>query len=191
MLPATHQVASKLHLPRGFSLFELLVVMCIAGILTSIAVPSYRYVTTSNRIAAEINGLLGDLQYARSEAIKEGQNVTVCVSMDHQTCATTTYTWASGWIVTNAPTSTTILPMRIQTTFTGTDTLTPNPNFTSIVFNREGFATVNSASATNGAFLSLHATPATTTSTRCLSLTIVGLMTVLTYNAQDNGNTCT
>jgi len=173
---------------RGVTLFELLVVMCIAGILTSIAVPSYRYVTTSNRIASEINGLLGDLQFARSEAIKEGQNVTVCVSTDQQTCATTTYTWATGWIVTNAPASTTIAPMRVQLAFSGTDTLTPKTNFASIVFNREGFA----SGATNGAFLSLHATPSTTTSTRCLSLTLVGLMTVLTYNQQDsNGNTCT
>jgi type IV fimbrial biogenesis protein FimT len=170
---------------RGVTLFELLVVMCIAGILTSIAVPSYRYVTTSNRIASEINGLLGDLQFARSEAIKEGQNVTVCVSTDSATCATTTYTWASGWIVTS-PSSTT--PLRVQPAFSGTDTLTPLTNFASIVFNREGFA----SGATNGAFLSLHATPSTTTSTRCLSLTLVGLMTVLTYNQQDsNGNACT
>ena len=56
--------------------------------------------TNSNRIAAEINGLLGDLQFARAEAIKEGQTVTVCVSSNGATCAgAAVSTWQNGWIV--------------------------------------------------------------------------------------------
>ena len=60
----------------GFTLLELLITMSIAAIVLTIAVPSFRYVTNSNRIAGELNGLLGDLQFARSEAIKEGLGVT-------------------------------------------------------------------------------------------------------------------
>ena len=41
---------------------------------------------TSSRISGEINGLLGDMQYARSEAIKQGQNVVVCVSTTGTDC---------------------------------------------------------------------------------------------------------
>jgi len=64
---------------RGFTLAELMVTLTIMGILFAIGVPSYRNVTKSNRLSAEINGLLGDLQSARSEAIREGQQVSVCV----------------------------------------------------------------------------------------------------------------
>src|SRR5450755_2996973 len=86
------------HAHRGFTLLELLTVMTVAAILIAVAVPSYRYVTSANRIAAEVNGLLGDMQYARAEAIKEGQTVTVCVSSNNTSCSAAT-TWHSGWIV--------------------------------------------------------------------------------------------
>ena len=48
----------------------MMVVILIASILLAVGVPSYRYVTNSNRLSAEVNALLGDLQFARSEAIK-------------------------------------------------------------------------------------------------------------------------
>ena len=53
----------------GFTLIELLMTITIAGIIAMIAIPSFRYITNSNRIASEINGLLGDLQFARAEGI--------------------------------------------------------------------------------------------------------------------------
>ena len=55
----------------GVTLVELLTVMSIVAVLLGIAIPSYRYVTTSNRMSGEVNGLLGDLQFARVEAIRE------------------------------------------------------------------------------------------------------------------------
>ena len=61
-------------------------VMAIVAILAAIGVPSFKYVTASNRIASEINGLLGDMQFARSEAVKQGQSVTVCVSTNGTSC---------------------------------------------------------------------------------------------------------
>src|ERR1700694_326541 len=84
---------------KGFTLFELVAVMLIAGILASIGTASFRYVTTSNRISSEINGLLGDMQFARSQAVKTGNFVTVCpiTLANPTTCGNST--WTNGWIV--------------------------------------------------------------------------------------------
>lgn len=184
--PARHYAS------RGVTLIELVVVIGIAGILLAIGIPSYKYVTNANRISAEINGLLGDLQYARSEAIKEGQTVSVCVSNDQATCVgATTTTWNNGWIVFSDPNGNGAvdagdLVLRAQKPFTGTDTLNANNSVGVVTFNREGFASV-----TNGTLITLHATPASQGSTRCLSVTLVGLITTLKYGDVNAGNTCT
>src|SRR5277367_3145724 len=89
---------------HGFTLVEVVVTVAVAAILLSIAVPSFRYVTNSNRIAGESNGLVGDLQFARAEAIKEGRTVTVCVSTDGANCTGST-SWEGGWIVFSDPTN--------------------------------------------------------------------------------------
>src|SRR5450631_4219128 len=114
----------------GVTMIELLVVMTLAGVLRAIAVPSYKYVTTSNRIAGEINGLLGDLQFARYEAIKEGLSVTVCpaATSTSTACDATSTTWSEGWIVlSNASANNPNAVLRRQlpfSSFNSHDTLT-------------------------------------------------------------------
>ncbi len=60
--------SSKPRPHSGFTIIEFVVVMLIVGIIAAIGVPSFKYVTTSNRIASEINALLADMRYARTEA---------------------------------------------------------------------------------------------------------------------------
>src|SRR4051812_28919378 len=84
---------------QGMSMIELLTVVSIVGILLGIGVPSFKYVTTSNRVSAEVNALLSDMQFARSEAVKEGQMVTVCPSANQTQCDVNSTTWQNGWIV--------------------------------------------------------------------------------------------
>ncbi len=131
---------------RGFTITELLVVMAIVAILLGIGVPSYRYITNSYRMSAEVNGLLGDLQYARAEAIKEGQTVTTCVSANGTVCTGGT-AWANGWIVFSDPNANATVDagetvLRVQNAFAGQipDTFDATNNVTAITYNREGFA---------------------------------------------------
>jgi len=134
---------------RGFTMTELVTVMAIVAILAAIAVPSFKYVTASNRIASEINGLLGDMQFARSEAVKEGQSVTVCASVAPYTQCTGSpagSAWQNGWIVfldanTNQKVDAGEAVLRIQPAFSGTDAFVASTTaFSATTFNRMGYA---------------------------------------------------
>jgi type IV fimbrial biogenesis protein FimT len=163
----------------GFTMTELIVTMSIVAILLVIGIPSFRYVTTSNRISSEVNGLLGDLQYARSEAVKEGLPVTVCSSIDGQNCNGGA-AWQGGWIVFldsngNQAVDPGETVMRVQPQFSSQDTLVPdNGTFSAITFNREGYAATNAAVIVT---LELHDSTNTPQWTRCLAITPVGMLT--------------
>jgi len=160
-------------LASGFTLIELITTIAVAGVIIALAMPSFRYITNSNRIASEINGLLGDLQFARAEAIKEGQTVTVCVSAGGATCDGTT-TWQSGWIVFQKPGTV----LRIQKPFSSTDTFLASNAVSQIQFNREGYA----IGWANGSLLTLHDATGTTAWTRCLAVNFSGQTTSLLYD---------
>jgi type IV fimbrial biogenesis protein FimT len=164
---------------HGFTMVELIVVISIVGVLMAIGAPSYKYVTTANRIAGEVNGLLGDLQFARAEAIKEGLTVSVCASSDGATCSGST-TWTAGWIVfTDTGAIGTVdgtdAVLRMQKAVTGGDTLAADNNIAVITFNREGFAR-NLPGTVN---IKIHDSTANSGYTRCLNLTIVGAMSTV------------
>jgi type IV fimbrial biogenesis protein FimT len=177
----------------GFTLLELLITMSVATILLTIAVPSFRYVTNSNRIAGEVNGLLGDLQFARSEAIKEGQYVSVCASADGQSCSNSP-DWQSGWIVfvnpNNSPTVTPGVPvtplLRLQSAFSSTDTFVSS-GISIITFNRDGYA----GGIANGTLLTLHDSTSNAAWTRCASIAPSGEVTTEQSGVTNNGATCT
>jgi len=176
---------------RGFTLVEVLITIAIASILLTIAIPSFRYVTNSNRIAGEVNGLLGDLQFARAEAIKEGRTVTVCTSADGATCAGVT-TWQSGWIVFSDPTDVGVVDpgetiLRQQAAFSSTDTFNASNGVGVITFNRDGYA----IGIANGTLLELHDSTNTSAWTRCLVVNLSGEMTTELFNETANGVTCT
>ncbi len=170
---------------KGFTLTEMLVVSAIVAILLGIAIPSYKYISTSYRMSAEVNGLLGDLQYARGEALKEGNGVTACASTDGANCSGGS-NWNVGWIVFSDPNSNAVVDagervLKVQGAFTGVvapDAFNASGGVTSVTFNREGFATtVNGFVATT---LTLTEPTLNNQYTRCLQITAVGMMTTLT-----------
>jgi type IV fimbrial biogenesis protein FimT len=171
----------------GFNLVELLMVMTLAAILMGIGVPSYRYVTNSNRVSTEVNALLGDMMLARSEAIKQGQPVSVCPSALGATCDNTT-NWQKGWIVFsdvngdgafNVGTDTLL---RVQKAFaTATDTFQSDNAVKFVTYNREGFAINQPTTLTNYITVTLHTAPANAQWTRCLQIGTYGSLTTEHY----------
>lgn len=188
---------------RGFTLTELIVVVAIVAILLGIGIPSYRYITNSYRMSGEVNGLLGDLQFARGEAIKEGVTITACVSRDGANCDVGSTTWQEGWIVfQDLKSDQTVDPgdtvLRVQSAFAGTDTFVADNGVSSVTFNREGFAIAAggfpNAATFPSATVTLHDQTASPNWTRCLYVTSSGLMATetpsnLALNAP--GGSCT
>jgi type IV fimbrial biogenesis protein FimT len=175
-LPVRRLVRKRI---AGFTLVEALTVITIVAILMALGVPSYQYVTNVNRISGEVNALLGDMQYARSEAIKEGQTVSVC-SSNNPTSATPTcsgsISWQSGWIVFSdvngdGQFNGNDVVLRAQRAFPLGDTFNANNGTKFVTFNREGFAQIP-----NKVTVALHAAVPNNSSTRCLQITIVGQM---------------
>jgi type IV fimbrial biogenesis protein FimT len=170
--------ASTRFTQAGVTMVELIITMAIAGILLAMGVSSYKYVTKSNRAAGEINSLLGDMQFARYEAVKEGLPVTVCPAASNAAiaCDTGNTGWQEGWIVlSNALSGTTgtanVLRRQLPfTSFNSTDTLTSTVS--NVIFNREGFATGLGAVIT----FSLHDNLSTMSYTRCMMLGVSGVM---------------
>lgn len=169
----------------GFSLMETLIVIAIVAVLMALAVPTFKFVTQSNRSTAEINGLLSNLQLARAEAIKEGQTVSLCPSLNGTSCSGASNAWQAGWLVfsDSIPLGTvdpTDVIVRVQNAFTGSDTLQTDHNVSVITFSREGFA----MNLPNGVTFTLHDSTLNPQYTRCLSLTIVGALSTQTAGVQ-------
>lgn len=81
----------------GFSLVELMITVVILGVVMSMAVPGFRYINNSSRIAAPANELVASLQFARSEAMRRNARIVLCGSADGASCVGGS-NWA-GWII--------------------------------------------------------------------------------------------
>jgi type IV fimbrial biogenesis protein FimT len=176
----------------GMTLIELIIVMVLVGILAAIGIPSFETITTSSRMAAESNDLLGDMQFARSEAAREGEPVTVCISATGKSCDSASSTWQEGWIVfSDLNDDQTVDPgdtvLRVQRALSGTDTFTSSPATDyAVTFSRQGFAQL---AAGGGLTVTLHNTPTSTYYSRCLIITQAGMMSIQTPSTDSAGCT--
>lgn len=170
---------------HGLTLVELMVTVSIMAILLAVGVPSYRYITTSNRVSSEVNGLLLDLQFARSEALKQGRTVSVCPATSTGTCAGNS-NWQNGWIVFmdlngngSMDDATTEIVLKNQPSFAANnDTFVSDNNVQFITYNREGFAAGLPAPAAGYITITLHDKTANKSWTRCVEVNTIGKVRV-------------
>lgn len=87
----------------GFTLIELMVTVAVLGILSAIALPSFSGLLASSRVNSAATDLWAAMQFARSEAVKRNETVTVCPSTNETGCAAAGTSFASGWIVRPGP----------------------------------------------------------------------------------------
>jgi len=166
--------------PSGFTMIELVSVMLIVSILAAVGLPSFNYVTSSNRVSTEVNALVGDLQYARSEAVREGSWVTVCASADGATCSGTA-NWQTGWIIfsdlnNNHTFATGDTLLRVKQAFTGSDTFSADNSFSYQTYNREGVAPTGVSPQVT---VTLHDATSNAQWTRCVQISPLGQVAIV------------
>lgn len=84
----------------GFTLIELMVTLSVLAILLTIGIPNLQMFIQNSRLQSQSTSLMGDLNYARAEAVRLGSPVAVCASANGAACSGA-LTWETGWIVFN------------------------------------------------------------------------------------------
>lgn len=118
---------------QGFTLVELAVTLAVLAILVTLAVPAFTTLINGNRLTAQANELVADIQMARSEAVRRNQRVTLCPSIDNAVCSGTNW----GNRIMTAPAG---LGIEVLRTSTAKGVLVVRGDVGSVVFRPDGFA---------------------------------------------------
>jgi type IV fimbrial biogenesis protein FimT len=128
----------------GLTLIEVLVVLTISAILMGVAAPNLRDWFSKRAVASAVGALTADFRFARSEAIKRSDFVTICRSADGSTCAKDSDSWHTGWLVfvdrqLKGNDATDGIVLRVQGALPWVKAITPS-NFSGVTFSSNGTA---------------------------------------------------
>ena len=88
----------RLKRKKGFTLYELMITLALASVITSLAVPGFQGFVQSSRAVTHTNDLVTALNLGRSEATRRSAPIQLCASSDSAVCNGST-DWSDGWIV--------------------------------------------------------------------------------------------
>jgi len=95
--PHRHNLRQVPRLQAGLTLVEILISLSVTIVLAGLAMGSHSIYSNFSTVS-EVNGLISDLYFSRSEALKRHTTVTICRSSDAKSCSKGS-DWQSGWII--------------------------------------------------------------------------------------------
>lgn len=138
----------------GFTLVELLVTILVAGILASMAAPSFTGIIASQRTKSVASDLHNTLVGARSEATKRNLSITVAPVGGSA--------WENGWQIYPSATPTNILG-----NYSAAKTVTITSTSSPVIYQ-------NSGRVQNAVMFVITATSGSSSAQRCVSVDLSG-----------------
>jgi len=83
---------------KGFTLYELLITITLIVLISGLALPSFSALIARQRQRVEIDALFHAIHLARKESIMRRKVVSLCPSLDGQSCSPSR-DWSSGWLM--------------------------------------------------------------------------------------------
>ena len=138
----------------GFTLIELMITLTIAGILATIAIPSFRDFVRTQRVKSASFELVAALTLTRSEAIKRNTNIVMTQASGG---------WQNGWSISAGAQL-----LRKQNAYSGVS-ITDSASAGAVTFTRDGRLASTPTNFTVGA------SPASSSVTpRCIGISLGG-----------------
>lgn len=153
----------------GFTLTEMLIVLAIAGILATLALPNFRSLSQSQRVKNASYELYSALSLTRNEAIKRNADVTLSTVLNANS--------EVGWTISSSGvpsirTKTYISGVGMAVT-TSTSVIPP----VQITYHRNGRATAGAGSSSSSVTFQIDASGVTTPTqfVRCVTIELSGM----------------